>query len=218
MASGNSFQISGVLLDMDGLLLDSESWTITAGPAIFARHGLHLSEAFFQSLVGISDHDSARLMSLETGKAVTPEFVDQTWHQALMEMREPVGLRPGVHAFLDALESHGLPFAIATNATTARAEWKLKSAGLAGRVPHVVGRDQVANGKPAPDVYVAAARRLGVPPGACAALEDSDPGVRAALSAGCAIVIQVPDTVPSAENLAHHQAPSLDAAREILGI
>ncbi|WP_114836271.1 HAD-IA family hydrolase (plasmid) [Agrobacterium tumefaciens] len=82
----------------------------------------------------------------------------------------------------------------------------------------VIGVDLVQKGKPAPDVYIAAAERLGLQPSACIALDDSDLGVRAALAAGMQTVIQVPDMVISRDMKAHHLVNSLNDAREILGL
>jgi beta-phosphoglucomutase-like phosphatase (HAD superfamily) len=76
-----------------------------------------------------------------------------------------------------------------------RARAKLGQAALLPRFHAIVGGDEVRAGKPAPDIYVEAARRLEVAPGDCVALEDSDPGVRAALAAGMT-VLMVPDLVP----------------------
>ncbi len=106
-----------------------------------------------------------------------------------------------------------MPIAVATS--SARAEAAISLGALASRFGAVITGDQVANGKPAPDIYLAAARGLAVPPEACLALEDSDHGARSALAAGMAVVV-VPDLVePSDEVRARALlvAPSLMAAR-----
>ncbi|MBP2158777.1 MULTISPECIES: HAD family phosphatase [Asticcacaulis] len=217
MDSAGTAPFAGVILDLDGLLLDTERWAVARGPDLFGAHGLGFSTAFFHSLIGLTDVEGARRMSEAAGRPVSPDFVDRVWKDAMMQAGHPIPLRPGVDAFLDALDAKGLPRAIATNSLTERAEWKLGSVGLLGRVGPVVGRDQVRQGKPAPDLYVEAARRLGLEPRQCAALDDSDPGVRAAVAAGIRTVVQVPDMAPSVEFLAHHQAVSLEAARHALG-
>ncbi len=215
MSSGLAF--SGVILDLDGLLLDTERWTVERGPELFAAYGFDFSTDFFHSLVGISDIEGAQIMSAQSGRAVDTAFVEKVWRDAMDGLTE-LPLRPGVLGFLDALDAHKLPRAVATNSVTDRAQWKLKVGGLLSRVDVVVGRDQVAHAKPAPDVYLEAARRLGISPGDCAALDDSDVGVRAAVDAGVKIVVQIPDMMPSTERAAHHQAESLTAAIEILGL
>ena len=206
---------SGVILDLDGLLLDTERWTIDAGPEVFGALGFDFSRDFFESLVGVSDVDGAAIMSRQAGRPVEVAFVEKAWTDAMHAMTD-MPLRPGVAGFLDALDAHNLPHAIATNSVTERARWKLKTAGLLDRVGPVVGRDQVAHGKPAPDLYVEAARQLGLRPEDCAALDDSDVGVRAAVAAKIGTVVQIPDMSPAVERLAHHQVASLDAARVLL--
>lgn len=131
-------------------------------------------------------------------------------------MAEGVPLRPGVHELFDKLDDIGMPRAVATNSQTDRAKWKLDHAGLLSRLDAVIGVDLVENGKPAPDVYIEAAARLGLQPSDCAALDDSDLGVLAALRAGVEIVVQVPDLVCPNDPKAHHQVASLDEAMRLL--
>jgi len=100
----------------------------------------------------------------------------------------------------DRLDAYGIPRAVATSTRRARAEVKLRQSALLPRFTALVGGDEVAHGKPAPDIYLEAARRLGVPARACLVLEDSDPGVRAALAAGMT-PIMVPDLLPPSHDL-----------------
>lgn len=210
---------SGVILDLDGLLLDTERLQLEIAPAVLRRLGHELEPAFFNRLVGVPQAENARLISLELGTEIDAVALDEAWNKALhARMEKGIPLRPGVHAFLEALDRRALPRAIATNGNTARANWKLSQTGLHGWIDVIVGIDQVARGKPAPDVYAEAARRLKLHPSQCVALDDSDLGIRAALAAGMKTVIQTPDMVPSQELRAHHQAVSLDAARVILGL
>lgn len=214
-----TLQYTGVILDLDGLLLDTERLQFEVGPSVLSAFGHDLSATFFYDLVGVDRVEAARRIGLEVGAELDEVELNDAWNDAMNErMRDGIPLRPGVHAFLDALDEMKLPRAIATNSYTARAEWKLRHAGLLHRFNAVVGADLVARVKPAPDVYIEAAKRLGLTPADCVALDDSDLGVRAAIAAGMMIVIQVPDMVASRELIAHHQASSLDDARAILGL
>jgi beta-phosphoglucomutase len=213
-----TLRFSGVVLDLDGLLLDTERLQFEVGPAVLSGMGYDLAPAFFHTLVGVDRVESARLINLEIGANIDGADLDRAWNAAMDErMQDAIPLRPGVHDFLDALDERKLPRAVATNSVTARAEWKLQHAGLLKRINAVVGVDMVKRGKPAPDVYIAAAGKLGLDPSECIALDDSDLGVRAALDAGMAKVIQVPDMVMSRDLRAHHQAGSLAEARALLG-
>ncbi len=210
---------SGVLLDLDGLLLDTERLQVEIGPAVLRSLGHEVAPCFFRRLVGIPQAENARLINQELGIDVDAAALDAAWNDALhARMQQGIPLMPGVAGFLDALDKHRLPRAVATNGITARAEWKLGQTSLRDRIDAVVGIDLVEHGKPAPDVYLEAARRLALDPADCVALDDSDLGVRAALAAGAKTVIQIPDLLPSRELRAHHQAASLDVARAILGL
>jgi len=114
--------------------------------------------------------------------------------------------RPGAIELLDALAAADTPIGLASNSSREFVERTLSTAGLLnGRFHCVVTADDVENPKPAPDLYLAACRELGADPGACAALEDSPPGVASAAAAGL-FVIAVPyfpdQTVPGASLLA----------------
>ncbi|NDW01082.1 HAD family phosphatase [Salipiger sp. PrR002] len=214
-----SYTITGVLLDMDGLLLDTERLQMEVGPDIVAQFGHSLPLEFFRQLVGVARLDAARIISNEVGETIDHSALDQAWDEAMdRRMKSGVPLRPGVAALFDALDRLGLPRAVATNSMTARAEWKLEHASLLHWVDAVVGVDQVELGKPAPDVYLKAAELIGQPPAACAAFDDSDLGVRAALEAGVGVVFQIPDLAQSKDSRAHHEVHSLDDARAVLGM
>lgn len=208
---------SGVLLDMDGLLLDTERLELEAGPAVLAAMGYHLPAEFFMTTIGVDRLKAIKMIEAEIGEPLDASALNAALDRALKDLVEHgVPLRPGAVAFLDALDEVKIPRAIATNSMTVQAEWKLERAGLRDRFDAIVGVDQVVQGKPAPDVYLEAAHRLGLAPSQCVALDDSDLGVQAAVAAGVMTVIQVPDLLPSVELKAHHQAMDLAEARVIL--
>ena len=114
----------------------------------------------------------------------------QLWHAHVVEQGIPT--KPGLHEFLALLEGHRIPFAIATSSDHEYATLSLHAAQLEGRSHCLVTGDQVEHGKPAPDIYLEAARRLGVNPSGCLALEDSEAGIVAATSAGMYALL-IPD-------------------------
>ena len=125
----------------------------------------------------------------------------RAWHVAYdaIVAREGIALKPGLLDLLEWLEAEGIPKAVATSTRRDRALAKLELTSLAPRFVALVGGDEVARGKPAPDIFLAAAQRLGEPAPRCLVLEDSEPGVRAALAAGMT-PIMVPDLhAPSAD-------------------
>ena len=106
----------------------------------------------------------------------------------------------GVHELLDLLDERGLRRAVATSTRRARAIAKLNGVSVWPRLQGLVGGDEVARGKPAPDIYLAAARLLQIPIADCLVLEDSNTGVRGGLASG-ARVIMVPDLLAPAEDV-----------------
>ena len=126
--------------------------------------------------------------------------------------------RPGIVALLDWLGRHGLPRAVATSTRRPLALRKLRRAGLLDRFHAICTSSDVAAPKPAPDVYLLAAQRLGVEPARCLVLEDSPTGVRAALAAGM-LPVQVPDLLPPdarVRALGHRIVDSLGEAQRLL--
>jgi HAD superfamily hydrolase (TIGR01509 family) len=129
-------------------------------------------------------------------------------------------LLPGVAELLDAADERGWRLAIATGKDRERLDAHLARLGIAERFGAIVTAAEVPNGKPAPDIFLEAARRLGVPPGACVVLEDSLPGCQGALAAGMVAVacpgvvtrdLEFPGTVRRVTSLLELSLDDLDA-------
>jgi HAD superfamily hydrolase (TIGR01509 family) len=210
----------GVIFDMDGLMLDTEqlgqrTWLDAA------RHaGYEIDPALFLRIVGRNRRDSAALMLEALGPAFDFEKVYRDSFARFDDhvARHGVPLKPGIVELLQELAAQKIPLGVATSTRNARARQHLEHAGLMRYFPVLVGGDEVANGKPAPDIYLEAARRLGIDPQRSFALEDSHAGVRAAHAAGFR-VIMVPDLLPPTDEiaaLATHVVASLHDARAFL--
>ena len=189
--------IDAVLLDMDGTLLDTErvyldSLTAALGTLGYTDDVLSLCHA----MIGIPTAECEILLHPRYGK----DFPLADLTTAYVALRDEIliagiPLKPGALELLEALQTAGYPLAIVTSSSRRTADEHLGLAGIRGRFDAMLTRDDVARGKPDPDLYVLAARRFGLDPQCCLALEDSNPGVAAAHAAG-AITIMVPDIVP----------------------
>jgi HAD superfamily hydrolase (TIGR01509 family) len=192
-----------VILDLDGTLLDTEAVDRRISPAAAARVGFHFEDEFYLSLVGHNNNDFEAALQERFGPefplAVYKQHRVDMWQQQIREHGIPI--IAGTHELLGFLEAAQLPFALATSSFQYQAELKLRVTGLEGRFPHVITADDVPRPKPAPDIYLEAARRLGLPAGQCIAVEDSDVGVRAASAAGMT-VLMVPNLKPPAPETA----------------
>ena len=204
---------------MDGLLLDSEPVYRMSWQRAAADLGIPLSDAFYLTLVGISNQDAEAILEQTYGARFSARQFRQRWTRYWDEHVREHGLplKPGVTELLAFLEQRRTPKAVATSTAHAEALHALRD--LAGRFDCIVTGDMVARGKPAPDIFLMAAQRLRLPPERCLALEDSEAGVIAAHAAGMT-VIMVPDRKqPSPDVAAQAQCvcASLDAVRELLG-
>jgi len=193
---------TAVVFDMDGTLLDTEQLAARAWGEAADALGVGFDPALALTLVGRNFADCSRLLRGHFGVDYPTEALLESWHATYdgIVAREGVAVKEGVHALLDWLDAASIPRAIATSTRRDRAEAKLAHAALLSRFDAVVGGDEVARGKPAPDIYVVAAARLGIAPERCVALEDSEPGFHSALAAGM-IPILVPDLLPPSDAL-----------------
>jgi HAD superfamily hydrolase (TIGR01509 family) len=173
------------VFDCDGLLVDSAACWRTAYERVLARDGRTLGAELLAQLNGAS----------VTGAAAALGVSAEALHRELRGAFEtgPLAACPGTHALLAQL--HGrLPLAVATNAPREIVALALRRVGLNGYLPVIVSADG-GPGKPAPDVYLAACARLGVPPQQAVAFEDSPIGAAAAQAAGLRLVY-VPSAAP----------------------
>lgn len=209
-----------VVLDMDGLMLDTERIAVECWLESASVSGWEIPRETLLAMIGL-DHRASRQKLLDAGGRRFPlEEVSKRGRVRYLERLrgEGVGLKPGIVELLDWLDAREVPKAVATSTMYELAQEKLELAGLRGRFGTIVCGDQVPKTKPAPDVYLAAARQLGFDPRACIALEDSDVGLRAAHEAGLACIV-VPDMqLPREEyaGLAHAVVQSLEEARPVI--
>ena len=162
-----------VIFDMDGLLIDSERVILDCWRSVAAEQALSLDDDLWLSMVGV--HDAAcvemlaRLLGSSQAERLSLDCKDR--YDLLVEQGLP--LKDGAIELLQELSAHGVPLAIATSTRRERALVKLARSGINDFFKVVVTSSDVAHPKPAADIYLLAASRLGVSPGNCTALEDS---------------------------------------------
>jgi HAD superfamily hydrolase (TIGR01509 family) len=208
--------VEAAIFDMDGTLIDSET-VYMAGMQDAARMlGLELPIAICHAMVGLPRIQCNLLLQQHFGADFDLETFRGQYAAAVQErMRERVPIKPGVVELLDFLATKGLLLAIATSANRETAERNLGRAGLLDRFKVVATRDDAEHAKPAPDIYLEAARRLGIAPAHCVAFEDSSVGIIAAHAAGMHTVM-IPDMLPPTEEARAKSLHIVEDLHEVL--
>lgn len=184
-----------VIFDMDGTILDTESVFRTIVFEVCTELGFEMTDAVHMSMVGGSHENTNRLLVESYGVAFPYTLFDERCRVIMRERSHGgVPVKPGARELIGELRERGIPTAVATSSRQPHAQHHLGAAGLLDLFETVVTRDDVVNPKPHPEPYLTAARRLGVDPLHCLAVEDSHSGVRAAHAAGMQTVM-VPDLV-----------------------
>lgn len=183
-----------VLFDFDGVLIDSEEISIDYDLAYFERHGLVFDRAdYVNKVTGVLYNEYADIIRTayraQLGADVPPDFFENLRDIHQMVENVAAGEIAGARALLEDLSKAGVKIAIASNSGLERLARCTKRLDLQKYFNgHIYSAEQVAHGKPAPDVYLFAARKLGVDPRDCLVVEDSAPGTRAGVAAGAQVM------------------------------
>ena len=213
-----------MIFDCDGVLVDSERLAVRIDVQVLGKLGWVLTEAeVVERFVGRSDEAVAREIEAHLGRALGPDWLNEFEHlyrEAFAAELRPV---PGV---VEALERIALPTCVASSGSHDKMRYTL---GLTGLYPRFAGRifsaSEVAHGKPAPDLFLHAAARMGVEPAACVVVEDSFFGVQAARAAGMRVLGYAGGLTPAARLLGPatvvfddmRELPELLARAEVVG-
>ncbi len=175
-----------VIFDLDGTLVDSEPNYYEAGRQTLAEHGVpHFSWADHERYVGISTQETVADWKERYGLRASVEELFTVKNRRYLELaRSSTRAYPEMREFVELLAAEGVPMAVASGSSPEAIEAVLTGTGLDACLRTVVSADEVAHGKPAPDVFLEAARRLGAEPADCVVLEDAAPGAAAAHAAG----------------------------------
>jgi HAD superfamily hydrolase (TIGR01509 family) len=192
-----------VIFDLDGVILDSEQLWNEVKREVAEANGGRWREEAPRAMMGMSSAEWSVYMRDELGLPMEAEAINAAVVAGMhASLAEHLPLLPGAReAVLAAAERW--PLALASSSNREVIDRVLELAGLAGAFRVTVSSEEVARGKPSPDVYLAAAAALGAEPYRCVAIEDSANGIRSAAAAGMAIVaIPNPHYPPSADALA----------------
>jgi len=195
--------IEAVVFDLDGVLIDSEPVWEQVRRGLVAERGGHWAPDAQRRLMGMSTPEWARYLSEDLGVGLPPDQVAAlVVDRMAASYRERIPFLPGAAKAVRRLAVRW-PLGLASSAPAVLIETVLEASGLRPCFQVTMSTEQVARGKPAPDIYLAVAAGLGVEPADCAAVEDSSNGVRSAAAAGMHVIaIPHPQYPPDPDALA----------------
>ena len=210
-----------IIFDMDGLLLDTEKLSYQSFISTAAAYDQTFQFDDYRQLIGRNAKTGIEILRRMLPAGIDAAKFKDDWLDVYRQLLDHhIEVKPGAHRLLACLAKMQVPRAVATSSSGTKARAILDRVGLWQFIPHLTGGDEVKEGKPAPDVYLDAAKKLGVDAPRCIAFEDSETGITAALAAGMR-VIQIPDLI-AAERApappAYYHASSLLDGAALLGI
>ncbi len=184
--------LRAVIFDFDGLIVDTESTGYQTWREIFEEHGLHLAVETYAAIIG-SDfgvaYDPRVDLEERTGRVFDWDELEKRRTVREKELRKGLEILPGVAERLEEAAALGLPCAVASSSPRWWVEGWLNDLGLVRHFHHLTTADEVEKVKPAPDLFLLAARRLGVAAPEAVVFEDSLNGLKAAQAAGIRCVV-----------------------------
>lgn len=194
-------QIDGAIFDMDGLLFDSEAVYQRKWRDVAREYGLSLPDAFTAEICGTSGQLTLDVIQKYFGDADDPQKIRlEVRRRVTEELMVHVPEKKGLHEILDFFSERKIPMAVASSSSIESIEHHLRAAGIRGYFSKVVSGAQIEHGKPAPDIFLLAAKELGQSPARCLVFEDAVNGIKAAAAAGTH-PIMIPDLVQPTDEI-----------------
>jgi HAD superfamily hydrolase (TIGR01509 family) len=207
--------IDAVVFDLDGVLVDSEQLWAAAREQLVRERGGTWRENATRAMMGMSSREWSRYMHDELQVDLAPEAISSEVVARLERLyRERLPLLPGASEAVAAMHARW-PLGLASSANREIIELVLELAELGRLFAATVSSEEVPRGKPAPDVYLETARRLGVRPDRCAAVEDSSNGLRSAAAAGMTVVAVPNPHFPPEEDTLRLAAIVIESLNEL---
>jgi len=208
--------IDAVVFDMDGVLVDTEHLWDEVREALTEEWGGRYTPEAQEAMMGMSSRESSRYLHETVGLREPPEVInDEVVRRMLARYETDLPVLPGAVDAVRQLAADGLSLAVASSSNRPLIDAVLSRLDLAEAFSVTVSSEEVERGKPAPDVYLEAARRLSVDPARCAAVEDSASGIRAAHAAGMRVVAYPNRHYPPAADVLELADAVVDAPDEI---
>jgi len=174
-----------VIFDLDGVIWDGEPLYHQAFNVVLSRHGHSVTESDYSHIIGLSVEAAWDWVRERFSLTESPAVFYRAYNEAVLElMRQPREPLPGVSELLARLKSRSIPVGLASASLRQWVDVTLGGLGLNGAFAATVTASEVEHSKPAPHLYLTAAKQLGVPPADCLAFEDTPSGIASAQRAG----------------------------------
>jgi HAD superfamily hydrolase (TIGR01509 family) len=207
--------IEAVVFDLDGVLVDSEPVWEQVRRQVVAEHGGHWAADAQQRLMGMSTGEWARYLSQDLGVGLPPERIAALVIERMAaRYTDHLPLMPGAVEAVRRLAARW-PLGLASSSPPSLIETVLDTASLRSSFLTTMSTEQVSHGKPAPDIYLAVAARLGRKPERCAAVEDSSNGLRSAAAAGLHVIAIPHPKYPPAPDALEKASVALTSLSEL---
>ena len=209
-------QFKGIIFDLDGTLVDSEIVWEVAENEMFKERGLIITPDVREQLIGRRlDEFMAKLIEIYDLKEAPDTLRQELIDRMLEKIPTMVKAKPGASELIEWTAQQNIPYCIASSSPQAIIDASLLSQNWQELIPLRYSADLVANGKPAPDIYLYAAEQLGIAPADCLAIEDSPNGARAAIAANMTCYA-VPDGHSSLDTLKQITPHAFHTLNEVL--
>jgi beta-phosphoglucomutase-like phosphatase (HAD superfamily) len=200
----NMRAVKGVIFDLDGTVVDTERFSHAVWPEVSRKWGYPVTEEMTTRFVGANEATERQILYDKFGAAFPYDEIRDEINDLHRKTAETDGIavKKGFNTLLARVKEAALPYALATSSPRITAGWKLECAGLADVFQLIVCGDEIKNGKPAPDIFLEAARLMNRAPEDCIGIEDSEAGLRALYSAGIRSVFIKDLVTPTQEVMA----------------
>jgi HAD superfamily hydrolase (TIGR01509 family) len=213
-------KLSAVIFDMDGLMFDTERLALDAWKVVGKNAGFGISDEVIMASVGCNERDTEIIMKRHLGEDFPFAELRRQRVKYVQDYVKTNGMpiKAGLFKLLDFLNARGLKTAVATSTERVSAEEHINSCKILEKFDCIVCGDEVHRGKPEPDIFLLAAKKLECKPEECIVLEDSENGIKGAYKAGM-MAIMIPDLITPKEEiklLTHQIFDSLDHVIEYI--
>lgn len=209
-------KLKGAIFDMDGLLFDTERVYQETWKEIAKERHIVLDRKFPRAISGTNGIYMCRVIEKYYQVSDGAPIMEECMERMRQKLAVHVPMQEGVCEILQFFREEGIPMAVASSSSVQQIEANLRTAGIRDYFEEIVSGTEVENGKPAPDIFLLAAERLGLKPEECFVFEDSENGIRAGHAAGC-FSVMVPDLIeasPEVRQLCSMLCESLLQARD----